>query len=219
VYELLYRLAATRKSVFIIDVSEVGNGCKGHLPEHIHLQLLGQRQDLLPSKAQAIFLGDGEFDRIELQAALQTTGFLYVCRTAKNTQLYEDDLPFSFSDLILQPDDLIFVPDVWFTREGYGQVTVIAWWRRGYLGPIFLVTSFDLPDEACCWYKKRFHIAAFFANQKSCGFYLHKSHLADPTRLATLMIAACLAYLWIRFLGLSTLREGWGKLIHRTDRR
>lgn len=106
-------------------------GCKGHLPEHVHLQLLGQPQDILPPNARAIFLGAGEFDGIKLQAALQTMNFQYVCRTAKNTVLYEDDQFFSFSDLLVQPVDLVSVPNVWFTKEGYGAVTVIAWWARG----------------------------------------------------------------------------------------
>lgn len=242
VQELLYRLASIRELVFIIDGSEVGQGCitlmisllygkralpitwlvvkgrKGHLSEWMHLQLLGQLQDILPPNAQAIFLGDGEFDGIELQAALQTLDMQYVCRTAKNTNMYEDDHLFSFCDLLVQPDDLISIPNVWFTREGYGPVTGIAWWEKGYLEPIFLVTNLDLPDEACHWYKKRFHIETFFSDQKSRGFHLHKSHLADTHRLGTLMIAACLAYLWIIYLGLTALREDWIKLIHRVDR-
>jgi len=242
VCELLYRLAAIRELVFIIDGSEEGHGCitlmisllygkralpitwlvvkgcKGHLPEHVHLELLGQLQDILPPNAQTIFLGDGEFDGIELQAALQTMEMRYVCRTAKNTQMYEDDQPFSFSDLFVQPNDLIFVPNVLFTHEGYGPVNVIAWWGRGYQEPIFLVTNFDLPDEACYWYKKRFYIETFFSDEKSRGFHLHKSHLSDPERLGVLMIAACLAYLWIVYLGLTALREDWVKVIHRTDR-
>ena len=61
----------------------VVKGCKGHLPEHVHLELLGQLQDILPSHAQAIFLGDGEFDGIELQAAVETMEMRYVCQTAK----------------------------------------------------------------------------------------------------------------------------------------
>jgi hypothetical protein len=48
----------------------VVKGRKGHLPEHILLQLLGQLHDILPPEAQAIFHGDGEFDGIELKAAL-----------------------------------------------------------------------------------------------------------------------------------------------------
>ena len=242
VQELLYRLAQIRELVFIIDGSEVGQGCitlmisllygkralpitwlvvkgrKGHLPEHVHLQLLGQLQDILPPNARAIFLGDGEFDGIELQAALQTVGLQYVCRTAKNTQLYEDDQLFSFHDLLGQPDDVISVPNVSFTKEGYGPVTVIAWWEQGYAEPIFLVTNLDLPDAACYWYKKRFRIETFFSDQKSRGFHLHKSHLANTQRLHTLMMAACLAYLWIVYLGLTALRTDLVSAIHRTDR-
>ena len=242
VQELLYRLAATRELVLIIDGSEVGHGCitlmislvygkralpitwlvvkgcKGHLPELMHLELLGQLQDILPPNARVIFLGDGEFDGIELQAAVQAMEWQYVCRTAKNTQMYEDDRSFSFSELLVQPDDQISVPDVWFTQEGYGPVTVIAWWERGFQEPIFLVTNFELPGEACYWYKKRFHIETFFSDEKSRGFYLHKSHLSDPERLSTLMIAACLAYWWIVYLGVTALRDGSVKLIHRADR-
>lgn len=242
VQELLYHLAAIRELVFIIDGSEVGQGCitlmisllygkralpitwlvvkgcKGHLPEHVHLQLLGELHDILPPEAQASLLGDGEFDGIELQAALQTMGLQYVCRTAKNAVLYEDDQSFSFSDLLIQPDDLIRLPNVWFTKEGYGPVMALAWWEKGYSEPIFLVTNLDLPDEACYWYKKRFPIETFFSDQKSRGFHLHTSHLADTQRLATLMIAACLAYLWVIYLGLTALRDDWVKLIHRVDR-
>jgi hypothetical protein len=242
VSQLLVNLAQIRELVFVIDGSEVGHacitlmisliygkralpitwlvveGCKGHLPERLRLDLLSQLQAILPENCQAIFLGDGEFDGIKLQAALQALDLRYVCRTAKNVQLYQDDLPFSFSDLCLQRGDQISLPNVWFTREGYGPVTVIARWGKGYAAPIFLVTNFELPDEAIYWYKKRFQIETFFSDEKSRGFYLNKSHLSDPQRLGILMIAACLAYLWIIYLGLVAVRNGWIKVIHRSDR-
>jgi hypothetical protein len=43
-------------------------------------------------------------------------------------------------------------------------------------------------------------IETFFSDQKSRGFHLHKSHIADATRLARLLIAACLAYIWMDLL-------------------
>ena len=242
VRELLEHLAAIRELIFIIDGSEVGQGCitlmislvygkralpitwlvvkgrKGHLSEKVHLDLLAQLQAILPQTCQMVFLGDGEFDGIELQMALQTQGWRYVCRTAKNTQLYEEGRLFSFEDLFLQVGDQICLPQVWFTKEGYGPVSVIARWERGYVHPIFLVTNFELPDEAFFYYKKRFQIETFFSDQKSRGFFLHKSHLSDPQRLSNLMIAACLAYLWIIYLGCIALRNGWVKIIHRSDR-
>lgn len=242
VSELLSHLAAIRELVFVIDGSEVGHECitlmisliygkralpitwlvvkgrKGHLAESIHLDLLTQLQAILPQNCRMVFLGDGEFDGIELQAALQAQGWRYVCRTAKNTRLFEDGQQFSFEDLFLQVDDQICIPQVWFTQEGYGPVTVIAIWERGFVHPLYLVTNFELPDEALYWYKKRFQIETFFSDQKSRGFFLNKSHLSDPQRLSNLMIAACLAYLWIVYLGCVALRDNWGKVIHRPDR-
>ena len=47
---------------------------------------------------------------------------------------------------------------------------------------------------------------------------MHQSHLSDPARLARLLVAACLAYLWIIYLGALAGRDGWLRRIHRTDR-
>lgn len=48
--------------------------------------------------------------------------------------------------------------------------------------PLERRSCLDLPDQACYFYKKRFRIETFFSDEKSRGFYLHKSHLADPQR-------------------------------------
>jgi hypothetical protein len=37
---------------------------------------------------------------------------------------------FSLSDLPILPDDQIVIPEVWFTLEGYGPVTVMAIWEK-----------------------------------------------------------------------------------------
>jgi hypothetical protein len=48
---------------------------------------------------------------------------------------------------------------------------------------------------------QRFRIETFFAAQKSRGVPLHTSHMADSRRLAHLLVAACLAYIWIVYRG------------------
>src|SRR2546426_12422773 len=65
----------------------------------------------------------------------------------------------------------------------------------------------------CC-----FIIETFFSDQKSRGFHIHKSHISDPQRLSRLLIAACLAYIWIVYLGSLCEKEGWRSVIHRSDR-
>ena len=76
----------------------------------------------------------------------------------------------------------------------------------------------DAAEEACRYYQKRFLIETFFSDQKSRGFHIHKSHISDPQRLSRLLIAACLAYIWIVYLGSLCEKEGWRSVIHRSDR-
>jgi len=112
----------------------------------------------------------------------------------------------------------VSLPHVFFTHRAYGPVHAILWWNKGYKDPLYLVTNVESVEQACDWYKKRFRIETFFSDQKSRGFYLNKSHLSDPLRLSRLMIAACLAYIWIVFLGALALSKGLHTFIHRTNR-
>jgi hypothetical protein len=56
------------------------------------------------------------------------------------------------------------------------------------------------------------------SDQKSRGFHIHKSHLSDPTRISRLLVAACLAYIWMICLGVFVISQGKSGLIDRTDR-
>lgn len=228
--------------VLAMDGSEIGRGCltlmvsviykkralpiawivvqghKGHFPEETHVSLLEQVHDIVPEGCDVIFLGDGEFDGTTLQATVAAYNWQYVCRTARNAQINEDGYQFPFHEVDVQPGQCIGLPDVSITHQNYGPVLTIAWWRVEYKEPIYLVTNMELVEEACYWYAKRFRIETFFSDQKSRGFNMQKSHISDPERLARLMIAACLAYIWIIYLGVIAKRDGWVKIIHRTDR-
>lgn len=196
----------------------VVTGSKGHFPEDLHVDLLEQVYELIPEDAQVIFLGDGEFDGTTLQATIEDYGWKYACRTAKNTILNSEEEQFNFEEVDVQPGRIISLPHVGFTQDNYGPVHAVAWWRKGCKEPIYLISNMELAGEICYWYKKRFLIETFFSDQKSRGFNLHKSHLSDPMRLSRLMMAACLAYIWMVFLGALAMRDGLNKVIHRADR-
>jgi hypothetical protein len=53
---------------------------------------------------------------------------------------------------------------------------------------------------------------------KSRGCHLRKSHLADSVHLSRLLMAACLAYISIFYLGAMCEKDGWVRIIHRGDR-
>ena len=61
-------------------------------------------------------------------------------------------------------------------------------------------------------------IETFFSDQKSRGFHIHKSHISDPQRLSRLLIAACLAYIWVVYLGALCEKDGWQGVMHRRKR-
>lgn len=70
-------------------------------------------------------------------------------------------------------------------------------------------------EEAIRYDQKRFRIETFFSDQKSRGFHIHKSRLTDPNRLSRLLIASCLAYIWIVYLGSLCKKDDWQSVIHR----
>lgn len=196
----------------------VVRGKKGHLAQETHCALIAQIQPLIPSGAQVTLLGDGEFDGTALQAALRRLEWQYVCRTAPNLTMTVYGRALHIGDLAPTRGEFLAVRPAWMTAEQYGPVSILAIWEQAYAEPIYLVTNMLDLDAALAVYRKRAHIETFFSDQKSRGFQLHTSHLCDPQRLARLLIAACLAYLWVVYLGVCTLRDGWLKRLHRQDR-
>jgi hypothetical protein len=67
-------------------------------------------------------------------------------------------------------------------------------------------------------YRMRFRIERLFANHKSRGFHIQKSHLSDPERLARLLIATSLAYVWVHTLAVFAQEQNWVRQFHRSDR-
>jgi len=228
--------------VLVMDGSSVGQGCvalvvsvvykkralpvgwivvsgeKGHLPDVTHQQLVQQIAAHLPPEREVIFLGDGEFDGIGLLAAVTQQGWQFVCRTQKNVVLFEGEEDFRLSWLNLKPGEAIPLEEVFFTKEGFGPLLCVACWDKRYQEPLYLVSNLQLWQEAVYWYKKRFQIETFFSDQKSRGFGLAKSHLSTPSRLSRLLMATCLAYIWMVCLGVRVVVSGKLPLIHRTTR-
>ena len=107
--ELIATLASRQPLLVVFDGSALGRGCatlmasvvygkralpiawivkrgkKGHFSAQDHLLLFEQVRRMVPQGADVIFLGDGEFDSVALQQALDQAGWHYVCRTSVST--------------------------------------------------------------------------------------------------------------------------------------
>jgi hypothetical protein len=196
----------------------VVKGKKGHLPEAIHCALIGRLQEVIPAHASVVLLGDGEFDGIELQTSIRAARWEYVCRTASNITIYAYERCFAVGDLPLARGQSVAITDVEMTLARYGPVQVIGIWDADQDAPLYLITCLADADSAVEQYRLRFRIESMFANHKSRGFHIHKSHLANPARLARLLIATSLAYLWVHAIAAVAQAQDWLAQFHRTDR-
>ena len=196
----------------------VVSGGKGHFSEASHIELAKMLAEILPKERKVVFLGDGEFDGVELLETLSGFGWYYVCRTAVNVVLWEEGERFSPKDLFLEPGEPIEFLDVQMTKAKYGPVLVSIIWEEPWTSPLILISNLDLLEEAWYFYRYRFRIETFFSDQKSRGFYLCHSHLSNPEHLSRLFMACCLAYLWMVFLGDMVKQSGWVHHIHRRGR-
>jgi DDE family transposase len=196
----------------------VVKGKKGHLPEQQHCALIRRLQEVIPTQAEVLLLGDGEFDGTELQASIRATNWEYVCRTASSITIYAHERVFTVGDLPLERGEAVALADVQMTAKRYGPVLLIGVWEAQYAQPLYLITSLLDADMAVERYRLRFRIECMFADHKSRGFRIDKSHLGKPERLGRLLMATSLAYLWVHAVAMFAVEQGWIGLFHRNDR-
>lgn len=229
--------------VFVMDGSQAGRNCmvlmvgvlykkralpiawvvykgkKGHTTAERHIQALEKVQALLPAGKEAILLGDAEYDTTEMLLWLQkNTNWHYVLRTSPQIYAQEGEISQPIEAYPLQKGQVVLHRQVGFTQDATVSVNLIGWWGSRYEKPIYLLSDFASPYQACKHYRRRFQIETFFSDQKSRGFHIHKSHLSDPVRLSRMLIAACLAYLWMICQGMAVVASNQTGLIDRTDR-
>lgn len=242
--EMILQQLATHTLYIAIDGSGVGRDCmsimvgvvyrqrllplawvtyrgqKGHTTAARHIELLQLLQPLIPAGGKVVLLGDAEYDTVDMLRWLKDeTDWSFVVRTAPQLLVSQGDKSHKLRDLCGEQGSITYLSEADFTAKKFGPIMAIAWWGNSYEKPIYLITNHDKAEEACHYYTKRFKIETMFSDKKSRGFNIHKSHLSDPERVARLLLAACLAYLWMVYLGvLVKADEAKRRLIDRTDR-
>lgn len=230
--------------VIAIDGSQVGRGCmvlmagvvyrnrllpltwlvykgkKGHASAARHIQLLEQLRPLIPEGCKVVLLGDGEFDNVAMLKWIETnTKWKFVVRTAKNSLLWREGKQMRMEELAEEEGSVVSLHNTYFTGRYYGPINAIAWWEEDYEEPIYLLTNLEDTVEACEWYEKRALIETLFSDKKSRGFGIDKSHLSDPKKLHRLLMATCLAYIWMIWLGVEVITKGYTHLLDHNSRR
>ena len=214
--QVLLAHLALQTLVLIMDGSVVGRGCvalmmhvvykgralplawqgrqgkKGHFPADLHIALVKQVQTLIPLGAAVVVLGDGEFDGTTSSTPYRTLiGPPWSARGVTSPCCGTGALPKRDGSGLYQTGDPGCAHGC--THHGSrlwpGDAPLLLGQRLSRAAAS--EHAYPSADEACRLYAKRFRIETFFSDQKSRGFHLHQSHLADPTRLARLLMAAC----------------------------
>ena len=234
---------ANQELTLVMDWSQVGRGCmvlmvgivykkrtlpiawlvyegkKGHTTADRHIEVLEKVKALLPKEAKVILLGDAEYDTTEMLLWLQeNTEWNYVLRTSPQIYISTGFEERKIRDIPLKKNQVLQYLDVKFTKKTERKTNLVLWWLGKYEKPIYLISSLGSKYLACRHYQRRYRIETFFSDQKSRGFNIHKSHLADPERISRLLVAACLAYIWMILQGLMVIAESKTSHIDRNER-
>jgi hypothetical protein len=219
VRHFLQGLAAKGELVFVMDGSQTGSanttlmlsvmcrgfaipvawvvkkGEKGHFSEEMHIDLLKMIAQICPSGCRVVLLGDGEFDGQGLQQWCITNKWLFVVRTSSDRLI-------DFDGEVARFDTMRTTRSIYFIEGALPLANAVYWLEKGHPKPIFLLTNLDLGYEACHYYKRRFKIETLFKHLKSAGFYLHKTRLKCPEKLANLIIVVAFSFVFSFCIGL-----------------
>lgn len=91
--------------------------------------------------------------------------------------------------------------------------------RRGEKDPWLLASSLATARETQQVYAKRMWIEQLFGDLKKHGVDVEATQLRHADRLSRLLLAVCLLYVWLFFLGFRVIKAGWRAWLDRADRR
>lgn len=101
---------------------------KGHTTTDRHIAVLAQLLPLIPTGAEVILLGDGEYDSPDLLAWIENqTDWVFVVRSAANVLITPDNRQYPLADLAALNTPSI-ASHVLFTAREFGPLHAIAWW-------------------------------------------------------------------------------------------
>lgn len=177
---------------------------------------------LFPEKIRPIIVADGEFHAVELIRHLDAIGWGFRLRLPAHTHVHlPDGSQAALSELAPKPGQRRYLQGVYLTdSHAYGPISVAAYWAEGEARPWFIVTDEDKATYLTLrTYTRRMWIEELFGDLEGGGFQLHQSRLYQPERLSRLVLAVCLAYLWLMHVGAYVVKRGLRSVVDRRARR
>lgn len=199
----------------------VHQGVKGSIAVTEQIALLHQVQSLLPPESEVWLLGDSGFQFVPLLRWLRARGWHFVIRQSGNNMVSWPGRSWvRLTDLGLVEGDTLVVERAQLTRKNnYGWVGLTLHWKQGEDEPWYLISDSPGDRTHIKLYEKRMWIEEMYGDMKGHGFNLEATHLRDTDRIARLLLAVCIVYVWFIALGSWLIKRGYRHFIDRKNRR
>ena len=194
---------------------------RGHSTCERQLALLRYLYRLLPTDAQVLVVGDTEFGEVDILQQLDEWGWQYVLRQQGRYLVRDTETSpwIVLSSFVTQAGQSLWLGPKQLTRVHAYAVNLVAHWKRGEKEPWLLATNLPSLRVALQAYERRMWIEEMFGDLKQNGFDLESTHLRCVSKLHRLTFAVVLLFLELVSLGARTVKNGWRRLVDRSDRR
>lgn len=168
--------------------------------------------ELLTRTRRVTFLADRGFRDRDWARKCRSLGWDYIIRIANSTYItFSDGRQIALDQLGVKPGQRRYFPNVRLTREADWCCNIAVTWTRATpkcpAELCVVMTNLHADGWVLRHYLKRMHIEESFRDEKSGGFDLEATHLRDPKRLDSLLLALAVAVLWMYEIGEQVMRD------------
>lgn len=202
-------------------VWSIHRGRKGHVSYQQQLALLTYVHRLLGEEANVWVLGDAGFESVHLLHWLLARGWHFVLRQpGKNQVCWPGQRWVKLRDIPLQPGETRAIGWVTLTaKHAAGPFWLVLHWAKGEAEPWFLLSDCTGERPLIRHYARRMWTEEMYGDMKGHGFDLEATHLDDAHRIARLVLAVAINFVWLLTLGAYIVKRGWRHLVDLKCRR
>jgi hypothetical protein len=205
-------------------VWSVHRGRKGHVSYAKQLELLGYLSGLLPRNSPVTLLGDAGFESVHLLNWMKEQGWHFVLRhPGKNQVRWDGQDWFKLSQIPIQEGETRTIGWVNVTeKHDAGPFWLTIHWASGEDEPWYLIAD-EQPTshgrQHIALYRVRMWTEEMYGDMKGHGFDLEATHLDDAERISRLVLAVCIAFVWLITLGSRIVKQGLRHFVDVKSRR
>jgi hypothetical protein len=203
-------------------VWSVHRGSRGHTTFEEQEVLLRYVRQLIPRQCEVWVMGDTGFQTVPFLQWLTRQGWHFVIRQQGRIMVRQQqgEAWRKINQFELAPGETHVIGWIRLTRiHDVGWSWLILHWEKGQDEPWYLVSDCDGEQSLIRLYKVRMWIEEMYGDMKGHGFDLEATHLDDEDRIARLVLAVCLTFVWLISLGSWVVKNGYRHLVDHKSRR